>query len=98
MGFAPESQVRTRLASGGSGIRTLGPPATVELGSAGGARRDRCHPGTPIVRVDKLGDRFSACLARLSHGQKPASSSRSASATSSIWRRLFRLLGNVRNL
>jgi hypothetical protein len=25
----------------------------VELGSAGGARRDRCHPGTPILRVDK---------------------------------------------
>ena len=30
---------------------------------------------------------ISACPARLSHGKKPASSSRSASATSSIWRR-----------
>jgi len=29
-----------RLIPGGSGIRTLGPPATVELGAAGGARRD----------------------------------------------------------
>jgi hypothetical protein len=47
-----------RPAGGGRWIRTLGPPATVELGSAGGARRDRCHPGTPIVRVDKLGERF----------------------------------------
>ena len=26
--------------------------------SAGGARRDRCHPGTPIVRVDEFGERF----------------------------------------
>ena len=25
-GFAPESQVRSRLTAGGSGIRTLGPP------------------------------------------------------------------------
>ncbi|MEA2845537.1 MAG: hypothetical protein QOG78_818 [Rhodospirillaceae bacterium] len=41
---------------------------------------------------------ISACPAPLSHGQKPASSSRSASATSNIWRRLFRLLGNVGNL
>jgi hypothetical protein len=49
-------------------------------------------PGTPIVRVDELGRAISACPAPLSHGQRPASSSRSASATSSIWRRLFRRL------
>jgi hypothetical protein len=39
-------------------------------------------PGTPILRVDELGRAISACLARLSHGQKRTSSSRSASATS----------------
>jgi hypothetical protein len=50
--------VRNRLRAGGRWIRTLGPPATVDLGSAGGARRDRCHPGTPIVRVDEFGERF----------------------------------------
>jgi hypothetical protein len=54
----PEGQVRTSFPAGGSRIRTLGPPATVELGAAGGARRDRCHPGTPIVRVKELGERF----------------------------------------
>jgi hypothetical protein len=36
-------KVRCAADSPPSGIRTLGPPATVELGSAGGARRDRCQ-------------------------------------------------------
>jgi hypothetical protein len=45
----PEGQVRTSFPAGGSRIRTLGPPATVELGAAGGARRDRCMPGAPFT-------------------------------------------------
>ena len=36
----PRKSVRNRLAAGGRWIRTLGSPATVELGAAGGPRRD----------------------------------------------------------
>ena len=61
----------------------------------GGARFSWRRPTRPMPprNVDRSRRRvrraISACPARLSHGQKPASSSRSASATSSIWRRLF---------
>ena len=49
---------------------------------------------TPFVCVGELGGpNFRNCLARLSHGQEPDSSARSASAASSVWRRPLRLLG-----
>src|ERR1700675_3571 len=44
------------LTAGGRWIRTLGPPATVELGSAGGARR--ATPERRSFRVDEFGERF----------------------------------------
>jgi hypothetical protein len=63
------------------------------------AARDRtdaaiAKPETPFVRVDELGDQISGNAWRAFHmGQKPASSARSASAASSIWRRPLCLLG-----
>jgi hypothetical protein len=77
------------------GTRTLRPPAKVELGAAGGGRCYRCRhrakPGTPIVRISELWRAISACPARLSHGQKPASSLRIGFRTfERIWWRLFR--------
>jgi hypothetical protein len=49
---------------------------------------------TPFVRVDELGDQISGNAWRTFHlRKKPASSARSASAASSIWRHPVRLLG-----
>src|SRR5260370_34218324 len=54
---------------------------------------------TPFVRVDKLGDQISGNAWRAFHMDKSrASSARSASAASSIWRRPLRLLGDVQGL
>jgi hypothetical protein len=51
-------------------------------------------PETPFVRVDELGDQISGNAWRAFHlDKKPASSARSASAASSIWRCRLRLLG-----
>jgi hypothetical protein len=51
-------------------------------------------PETPFVRVDELGDQISGNAWRAFHlDKKPASSARSASAASSIWRCPLRLLG-----
>jgi hypothetical protein len=62
------------------------------------AARDRtdaaiAKPETPFVRVDELGGQFPGMPSAPPHGQKPASSARSASAASSIQRRPLRLLG-----
>ena len=57
------------------------------------------RPDTPFVRVDKLGDQISGNAWRAFHMDKSrASSARSASAASSIWRRPLRLLGDVQGL
>jgi hypothetical protein len=65
-------------------------PATVELGSAGGALRDRCT-GTPIVRVDEFGERFPYARRAFHYARRAfhmdksrRRASRSASATSNI--------------
>jgi hypothetical protein len=56
-------------------------------------------PETPFVRADELGGpNFRECLARLHMDKSRASSARSASAASSIWRRPLRLLGDVQGL
>ena len=76
--------------------RGFGPAASVELGASGGARQDRrrlAKPETPFVRVDELGGQISGNAWRAFTLTKPASSARSASAASSIWRRPLRLLG-----
>src|SRR5437764_13919328 len=44
-GRQSRSRVCTRLSAGGSWIRTLGPPATAELGAAGG----RSYPGEDVA-------------------------------------------------
>jgi hypothetical protein len=71
-----------RLAAGGRRIRTLGPPATVELGAAGGAR-DTTHGAIVKVRnadrSRRRARRASSSLGRLSHGQRRPRASRSAS-------------------
>jgi hypothetical protein len=55
-GWAKETEVRFAGDSPveGAGFEPSGPPATVEFGAAGGARRDDAaiaKPGTPIVRA-----------------------------------------------
>jgi hypothetical protein len=62
------------------------------------AARDRtdaaiAKPETPFVRVDELGTQISGNPWRAFTRTKPASSARSASAASSIWRRPLCLLG-----
>jgi hypothetical protein len=67
------------------------------------AARDRtdaaiAKPETPFVRVDELDGQFPGMPGRAFTWTKPASSARSASAASSIWRRPLRLLGDVQGL
>src|ERR1700736_4680345 len=94
---SPSPPAPYHLTAGGRWIRTLGPPATVELGSAGGARRDRCHPGTPIVRVDEFGERFPHAR-RAFHMEKSRRRARDRLPRLRISAAPFRLLGNVGNL
>src|ERR1700738_2625208 len=67
-------QVRTRLAAGGSEIRTLGPPSTVSSLHPGA--RDTTHGAIVKVRnadpvaSTELAERFVAGPGRLSHGQR----------------------------
>ena len=48
------TQVRTRLAARGRQIRTLGPPATAELGASGAARRDDAALADIAVKVAEI--------------------------------------------
>jgi hypothetical protein len=76
--------------------------SSVHLAAYDPADATIAKPGTPFVRVDELCDQFRGMpgapftCAKVGFEHESASSARSASAASSIWRRPLRLLGDVR--
>jgi hypothetical protein len=68
--------------------------SSVSLAASDSTDAAIAKPETPLVRVDELGDQILGNAWRAVHlDKKPASSARSASAASSIWRHPVRLLG-----